>query len=213
MWVSTRMPLEYRISSWKQLPQCLSNNSRELSIKVTDFIQDDRISGLRIAVYHTTFGVLFATVLDAAGSMISTGYNRIVSEMKPESILSELAKFGFIIEYEPATKLKGDQIQYLMTLKNLHFDKIRLMDVYKQDDVTGTKSTQTFVVAFNVEKNSNWLNNDYSCSIVEFADALTNGSAMNITGISETRNYNWTWLSEFVANIDDIIRDNAEVTN
>lgn len=208
MLMTTCQPLRYRVSSWRQLPKCKSNNSRQLSIKVTDFIQDARLSGFRISVFHEDFGVLFACVLNASGNMITEHSENVVVEFTPVQILAELKKYGFLITYDPIETLSGDQLQYLMTLKSLHFDKIRILDVWKSKN--NVRESHPTVVAFNIAKNPNWLNNDYSASESEFTEALNNGSAINITAISKEHNYSWSWLAGFVANIDDILTDNAE---
>ena len=202
------MPLQYAISNWHQASKCLSNNSRFLKIVVTDFIQDNRLNGLRIQVVHDTFGVLFACVLNAKGSLISELEPNIVQEFTTDQIILELAKYGFLITYREYEKLGGNQIQYLMTLSSLHFDKIRILNVWTAP--RGVKEFQQFIVAFNVEQNPDWLNAGYAPSNDEFVAALNNGSAFNATAISRERNYRWDWLYNWVADIDDIIADNAD---
>lgn len=204
-------PLRYKISSWRQLPQCMSNNSRELHISVTDFIQCDILSGFRIQIKHDKLGILFACVLNSSGTLVSCPKCNATYEFTPSQILSELEKYGFLVEYNPEANLSGDQLQYLMTLNDLHYDKIRLLNVWEIDSITGEKIYNTQVVAFISSVNPYWLNNGYSCSKSEFNSALNSGSACNLTMISDTRKYNWSWLSGFVANIEDVIQDNAEV--
>lgn len=206
-----KLPLRYRISSWRQLPQCMSNNSRELHISVTDFIQSDILEGLRIQIKHDKLGVLFACVLNSSGPLVSCAKCNTTYEFTPTQIISELEKYGFLIEYNPESNLSGDQLQYLMTLNELHYDKIRLMNVWEYGN-TGVKNYKLQVVAFNSIVNPDWLNNGYACNKKEFTEALNNGSACNLTMISDTRKYNWSWLSGFVANIEDVIKDNAEVS-
>lgn len=206
----TRQPLRFRISNWSQLADCKSNNSSELFIRVTNFIQDCRLSGTRIRVEHKVFGVLFACVVNAKGGIISNQDDgHTVFELTPAQILAELAKYGFLVDYSPVKALPGDQLQYLMTLRDLHFDKLRYVSVW--DIVNGQKQFISYVVAFKAEENGDWLNNGYSPSRLEYITALENGSALNVSNISASKNYNWSWLVGFVANIDDVVRDNAEV--
>ena len=80
------------------------------------------------------------------------------------------------------------------------------------DEITGAQKYTIQIVAFISSVNPYWLNNGYSCSKKEFTECLNNGSACNLTMISETKKYNWSWLSGFVANIEDVIKDNAEVS-
>ena len=202
----TDPPLRYRISDWHQLSKCVSNNSRDLKLSVTDFVQDTRLSGLRIKVEHFVFGTLFACVLNAKGYMVTkpSGY----VELTPAQLLSELAKFGFYVEYSPRKCLSGDQLDYLLTIHKLHYDKIRQLAVTTRTSLSET--TNVYVVAFKVAECSDWLTNTHVATEAEYLSALATGSAINISNISETRSYDWSWL-DYVANIADIIKDNAEV--
>ena len=169
------------------------------------------ISGFRIEVCHDTLGTLFACVIKANGNLISNSLDSDVPfELSTTQILAELEKYGFLVSYDPRSLLKGDQLQYLMTLQNLHFDKIRVLKVrhVKSTIVAYT----THVVAFNIKENPNWIDNAYAASDTEFSKALTEGSAMNLDNISETQKYDWSWL-DYVANISDILKDNAEVSS
>ena len=200
-------PLRYNISSWNQLTQCMSNNSRDLSISVSEIVQDDRFSGTIIRVEHRLFGVLFACTVDSSGPLLTPGDDGDLIEFTTEQILKELAKFGFIVTYCPMEHLDGDQVQYLLTLNQLGFQKIRTMYVYKYDR-QGIRSDDLVIVAFNIEPNPKWLDNGYSPHESEYLEALNNGSAINISAISKDKKFRWDWLT-FVANIRDIIKDNA----
>lgn len=206
-------PLRYNISSWRQLPQCLSNNSRHLHIHTTDFMFSDPdyahpLRGFRISVDHEFYGTLFACMLNAKGDIVSPINTDcmiegpISYELSTSEILSELAKFGFIISYEPRKHLSGSQLQYLMTLKGLHFDKLRRLAVNALND------TKVYLVVFNSKDHPQWLNNGYSPNKHEFSNALLAGTALNISEILDSKRYSWDWL-DYVANIDDILKDNA----
>ena len=199
-------PLRYQISNWHQLSKCKSNNSKSLYISVTDFIQDNRLSGLRIQVMHNVFGALFTYIVGAKGGLVSKVYNSETHELSTDQILLELGKYGFYITFKEYENLGGDQLAYLMTLQSLHFDKLRLLNAW--DAPNGVKEFTQYIVAFNVEQNPDWLNAGYAPSQSEFVEALTNGSAINLTSISETRNFRWDWLYNWVADIDDILKSN-----
>jgi len=209
-----KMPLRYNISSWRQLPQCLSNNSRKLHLHITDFIQSNDLRGLRIAVDHDMYGTLFACCVNARGSLVTRSNNGpaellddpISYELTTEQILKELHKYGFEVTYNPRENLPGKQIRYLMTLEQLHYDKIRVMATWTAPN--GTKEFKVKVVAFQAKYHKYWLNNGYSPSEKEFTKALLDGTAINLTEVSETEHYRWDWL-DYVANINDIIKDNA----
>lgn len=203
-------PLRYRISDFRQLNHCMSNNSRDLSIVVTTFVNDSRLNGLRIRVEHKTFGTLFACVVSGSGSLMSYQEDSgIIYELTPGIILQELKKYGFLIEYDPVDKLSGNQLDYLVTLNQLHFDKIRILNVWSAP--LGVKEYHTHIVVFIADRHGDWLNAGYSPSLDEFTSALQSGSAMDISTISQTQNYNWSWLYGWVGDINDILEDNTGI--
>lgn len=198
-------PLQYNISDWHQLSDAKSNNSRDLKICVSDIIQDNRLTGTRIQLNHTHFGVLFACVLKAQGTMVTEFNDNLVVEFTTQQILAELKKYGFLITYNPRAHLPGNQLEYLMSLHKLGYQKLRIMNVYKY--VNGVKQFQWYVIAFNID-DANWLNNGYAISETEFMNALRDGKCVNISAISKTNRWSWSWL-DYVANIEDILEDNA----
>lgn len=203
------MPLRYSISSWRQLVDVKSNNDPELKILVADFIGDYELQGFRISITHPKYGVLFSYVLDARGTFISeTPYtHERPDEIGNEALLRELHRYGFEVVYRPERDLSGDQISYLMNLKNLCFDKIRMLNVWYIGE-GDQRNYKAYLVGFQSEKLGDWLNMAYSPSIKDFKSALLDGTAINLTDISRTRRYDWSWLT-YAANIDDIIRDNT----
>lgn len=203
-------PLRYQISDWSQLVNCKSNNSNDLSISITDFVQSTKLSGTRILVNHEKFGVLFACIVSATGSLLSDPNGSLPNEFAPAEILKELRKFGFLVEFVQYKNLSGSQVQYLMTLKNLGFDKIRILNVW-HEDILDNKVCEELVIAFNIKNNPSWLNSAYSPNKCEFIRAISEGSAFNVSEISQTKDFNWSWLHNWVANIDDIIDANGQV--
>lgn len=209
--INPQLPLQYRIYNWKQLTQCKSNTSTQLHIKYTEFLNNDRLTGLRIAVVHDDFGVLFATTLNCSGTIVYDAEYLDVGtfEFPLQEILEELKKWGFNIIYNPAMLLPGKTIELLLAIDRLHFDKIRLLNTWKL--VNNVKQFNLKVVAFNVEQNPYWINNGYAPSEQEFLEALNNGSAFNVSALAESRNISWSWLHNWVASIDDILAENAEI--
>ena len=192
-------PLRYRISSWEQLPECLSNTSRHLSLHVSEIRNDPALKGLRITVQHCMYGTLFATVLNATGTLI---YPEYATNLDTEDILTQLANFGFLVEYSARPTLPEEQVTYLETLLTLGFDKLRILPVRFKNDKVELK-----VVVFNVDKNPKWVSYPYEASYTEWNTALAvDGSAVNITDVSLTKQFDWSWLN-YVANIQDIIRN------
>ena len=206
--MSLQEPLQYKISNWNQLPECLSNNSQDVKIHVTNFFNNDVLSGFRIAVVHKTMGTLFSCVLNPHGSLITPGYEYHEHELDVEHILEQLKMFGFYITYEAESHLSEAQLNYLRTLDNLGYDKIRVLSVWTADRITGLKTFDTKIVAFQADPLGDWLNNGYAPSRSEFVKALDEGVAANLTEVSNTKKYRWDWLKGYVMSIQDILEDN-----
>ena len=202
----TQNLLRYRISDFRQLENCMSNNSRHLHIVVSTFVNDTRLNGQRIKVEHDVFGTLFACVVNPQGSLISAN-NGSIFQFTTGQILEELRKFGFIIEYNPVEKLTGSMIQFLMDIDKLGYDKIRILDVWQAP--LGVKEYTTYIVAFMVKDNGNWLNAGYCPSYTEMSNAIMNGTALNLSALSKDHNFNWSWLYGWVGDIKDIIAENS----
>ena len=202
-------PYRYNISNWLQLSECKSNNSVDLYITVKQIIDDGshRLQGTNILVNHNQYGTLFACFVNSSGSLLTPDPDSgIIKEFSTDEILAELNKFGFDVTFEINQHLSGDQISYLMTLSDLGYDKLRRLDVY--DTTEFGRHYSQYLVAFNVAKCPEWINNDYTCGSRTLADALLHSGAMNLTDLEQTQGFDWTWLT-YVANIDDIIRDNG----
>ena len=198
-------PLRYNISNWLQLSECKSNNSTDLYITVKRVIDDGshRLTGTIILVNHTQYGTLFACLINSDGSLLTPDPDSgRIKEFTTDEICKELYKFGFDVTFSINQHLSGDQISYLMTLSDLKFDKIRKLYVQNLDG-----HYAEYLVAFNVVKCPEWINNDFTCGIKPFLNALNTSGAMNLTDLEQTKGFDWTWLT-YVANIDDIIRDN-----
>lgn len=209
-------PLRYKISDWRQLESCLSNNSNKLSISVTTFFNNESLNGLRIKVEHRDFGTLFACVIGAKGRIISDCDHEnqpFEFEFTPAQICEELYKYGFDIDYNPVKNLPGDVLDLLMTINRLGFDKLRVIGITDANVIrSDTKAFQkTYsVVAFNSEHLTEWLNAQYSTNTDLFQKALQSGNALNVTAITnrDKVHYDWTWLWNMVVNIEDVLADN-----
>lgn len=200
-------PLRYEISSWDQLVACQSNYSNKLHIKVKKIIQDDRLNGTIIDMVHEDFGSLFCYLVDGYGPLLASN-DPIVYELPCSAILKELERYGFLITFSCREHIPDDQIEYLKTVQKLGFDKIRILYVYAYAS-NGAKLLNPHVVIFNIEPNPGWMDNTYSASYDEYLDAISSGTAINLSSISETNRFHWDWLDS-VASIQDIIDDNSQ---
>ena len=199
-------PLRYNISNWLQLSECKSNNSTDLYITVKQVFDDGshRLTGTIILVNHNQYGTLFACLVNATGTLLTPDPDSgIIREFTTEEICEELYKFGFDVTFHINQHLSGDQISYLITLSDLGFDKLRMLEVQQLDG-----RYANYLVAFNVAKCPEWIKNDFTCGRKPFLEALNSSGAMNLTDLEQTKGFDWTWLT-YVANIDDIIEDNG----
>lgn len=199
-------PLRYRIVNWNQATQARSNNDPDLRIKVTDLINDERLTGHRIAIVHPNFGTLFSCVLNAHGTMITELSENVSLEPSTDQILAIMRKYGFDIIYKQISELPAKQLEFLRTLLTLGFDKIRILEVYTS--IFGEREYKPYIIVFNVAQNPNWINIGHTASYKEFTDALANGSAVNISATSQANDWSWGWL-DFVANIQDVLDENS----
>lgn len=202
-------PLRYNISDWHQLPECKSNNSRELKLVVTDLIKNSVLEGVVIKVMHETFGVLFACTVGGSGNLLTTAKGLASPyELPTATILQSLEVFGFYITFNKRAALKGDQLKFLMTLDNLGYDKIRLLRVNCYEPKTGALNVETHIVAFMIDKCPNWLDNTCYEEEKTFVSLLRRGGVFDVSSLSVAHNYDWSWL-DYVANIKDILSDNS----
>ena len=204
-------PLRFKISDWRELINCKSNNDKNLSIRIADIRNPPCLEGFRISVVHPEYGNLFTEILGAKGTMI-TGLSNSNANSTPafqldaEHILQELRKFGFYIVFEQRKNLPSNVLEYLNTVRGLKFDKLRVLNTEKKLS-DGTSEYKWYVVAFRSCAHEFWLNNNYCASEKEFLDALLDGTAINISDFYPAKGFNWSWL-DFVANIDDVLRSN-----
>lgn len=204
------MPLRFNISDWHQLCKVQSNNSRQLSITVQDLVSSNILTGLLIQVMHADYGCLFSCVVEGSGSLLTENAGH-VHEFTTAQILAELYKYGFDVTYNPRAHLPGSQVNFLMSLKPLGYDKLRVLNVWAIEN--GVRTFKWYVVAFNLSLNPNWINNGYAARESEFLESLRNGSAVNVSAIKsnmypESHNWSWSWL-DYIASIDDILSENA----
>lgn len=197
------MPLRFRIEDIHDLPKCKSNNSRDLSLHVSEF-SSEKLSGVRITVEHRIFGSLFTYIINAKGSIITElpDYDELDISMK--QVLAQLKRFGFLVEYQPKLHLSLDQINYLKTLQELKYDKLRILKTWTYKGVQKVEDLK--IVAFQVDPLGDWLNNAYSPSRVDYLKALDDGTAINLTDISRTQNFRWDWLKGKVLSIEDVLK-------
>lgn len=201
------MPLRYNISAWEQLVGCMSNTSNSLHIRVKKLIHDRRLNGTVIEVYHDEFGPLFCYVVDGRGPLLASS-DPLDYELTTAEILKELERYGFIVTFNPVESLPDDQLRYLETIAGLGFDKIRVLNVYKYN-TDGTKSIDPHVVVFTVEPNPGWLDNTYAASYKEYTKAVAQGTAVDLSNMSEAKRFRWDWL-DYVGSIRDILYENKK---
>lgn len=202
--------LRYEITDWSQVTECLSNNSKDLRMRYIE-ITDDELVGKLILVEHAVYGILFSCLVEGQGSILSAPDPhdpRSMHMFREEDILMELYKFGFDIRFKREKKLDGDQLDYLINLGNLGFDKLRYLTIVLPYVPHKPKYKQV-VVGFMVGALPKWLHNTYQCPETEYLKAIEDGSAVNLTAISQSRHFDWSFLKDHVLSINDIIAVNS----
>ena len=202
-----KQPLRYQISSWDEVRHIKSNNSPKLKLHTVDLLAPD-IHGIVIRVVHEDYGCLFATLVNATGSLLnqnSSAYQLLTTD----DILHELSRFGFDIIYSPECNLDGEQLNYLMSIQTLGFDKIRMLSVYSSARVEG-EIYKLKLVAFKSTKKTEWMNNQYVCPVSEFKESLEAGYAINLAESEEYKKFDWSFLGDSqIQAIEDILKSNS----
>lgn len=201
------MSLQYEITSWTQIGECLSNTDRRLHA-VCSKIMSDTLQGTVVRVDHDIYGCLFSYLVEGKGSTLS---NYSVKMWSTEEILDQLKRLGFYIRYKEEKHLSGQMVEYLITLDQLKFDKIRIMFVDCPPPMaTGEADiVKYYVVAFKVDAHPKWIDNTYRATEKEITEATMDGTAINISAISKDENFRWNFLGDYVLNISDIIEENS----
>lgn len=200
------MPLTYKISSWLQLSECLSNTDRKLHAICSKIISPV-LQGLSVRVEHEDFGCLYSYLVDGEGPMLS---DLAVAPVSTQEILDQLKRFGFYIIYEEEKELPGKLLNYLITLDGLGYDKIRILYVDMPMPLPGEDvEPKYFVVAFKVKDHPDWVNNTYRATESEITEGTMNGTAINISAMSKDLKFNWNFLKDYVLNIKDILDENS----
>ena len=194
--------LQYQISDWKQLSKVQSNLSPDLKISVSSYLQNDDITGTKIEVLHPTYGTLFAYIIDPRGELVLPIRTSTDDIIHTSTILNELRRFGFYVDYQEEYNMSRGQVEFLRTVQGLHFDKIRLMCVYENNDVDVKTN---YIVAFDIRNLTDWLNSSYSCSRREFEKAVSLGYAFNISGLEYAQRYNWSWVYNSIFDLNQIL--------
>lgn len=196
--------LRYRISSWHQLSKCQSNISNDLSIRVTDLIQDERLSGIKISVRHIEYEDLFTCLINSTGALVDDE----VAELSPDTIFEQLSRFGFLVSFSQKFDISKSQLDTITGIQKLGYDKIRVLNVIDRVN----NQYNSYIVAFLSSYNQNWLNNAYCSNTKELSDAVVSGQAICIQALSELNRYDWSWLYGYVLGVDDIIsQHNSEI--
>lgn len=201
--MSNTTRLQYSISSWEQAQKCLSNNSKDLSIKIIDFFNNKDIDGKLITVKHKLHGILFAAMIDGKGRMISDSDDEgsSLEWLDTTSILSQLEKFGFDITFSEEKHLSGQQYELIATMLKLGLDKLTKIRVSKDNNEK--------VVAFNSSKCTDLLTFGIKISLTQFNKLIEEGIVLNLSSVTYKDTFDWDWLI-YVSDIKKIMDANSE---
>ena len=200
-------PLRYKICRWPQAVKCLSNNSRNLYISVTELVNNKTLEGTLIKVEHAEFGTLFAAVAAGSGEIVTKNDDdgNLIPWMSTNAILQQLAKFGFYIYYKEISSLDDDTIDYLMKAVNLGYDKItKLVVEYREN---GRRIPREYVVALNSKQNEDLLGFGMHVTGAKFTNRITAGKLITL---QDNGVYQWDWLDS-IYNINDVLEENQDI--
>lgn len=202
--------LQYRISDWHQLKDCKSNTSPDLKISITDFINNDEIQGTRISINHPYYGSLFSMLVGdyCCGSLVSPIVDDDLYARNKETIginqiiLNELARYGFYVFYKEEEHLPLAQVEFLKAIKTFNFDKLKLVSVFEDKDLTQTK---IYLAAYNIEALPAWINAGYSPSRSEWVQAISKGYALNVSTICKNSEFKWDWMYNQIVDLNALL--------
>ena len=184
--------LNYRITDIKYLPECKSNLSQDYSLEIKNYVNNNKLTGTRIAVRHKVFGIVYAYVVNAEGNLVDTEY----IESSIPSILDDLKRFGYNIIYEEYKYLPQEQIDYLKSLLDLKFDHLRFIQTHD--------NLKPILVAFKLKDNPKWISIFYKVKGQEYEKAILSGTAFNISE-KLGPDYNWNFLIDKTVPIQYLI--------
>lgn len=115
-------PKYYAIDNWRQATNATSNIDSTLKIRYTQFVNSHIIEGGRLQVVHPEYGVLFACLTSATGSLVDYDPNAFLDTA---SILLALRQLGFDIKFKTNPALNAETRQFLESARLLGYTSIR----------------------------------------------------------------------------------------
>ena len=196
--------LRYQISNWSQAVKCLSNNSKELHISLANYMHNSDFEGRILSVVHTKFGTMFAAVVDGQGLILSVTDEdgNELPLLTTAEVLKQLEKFGFDITYKEEPHLSGEQLTFLMKLRDLGFDAITKVRVQHP------KTSRYCTIAYDSNQTLDYLTFNSTVSKAQFDKSLEDGAIVNIAKMNTT--LEWDWLT-YTCQIDDLLDANSVV--
>ena len=194
--------LRYEISDWSQATQALSNNCKELKIRINKFLHSPDLEGRSISVTHPLYGVLFCAMIEGQGTLISEQDEcaNNLPYMTTAEILVQLEKLGFDIDYREDIHLDGDQLTFINNLLELGFDTLTKIVIKTE------KTHRTTVIAFNSLQNQKYLTYGIEITKAEFDRSLEEGHVANISRVG--KHLPWDWLT-YTVKIADLLKANS----
>lgn len=115
-------PKYYAIDNWRQAANATSNVDPSLRIRYTQFCNSHIIEGGRLQVVHPEYGILFACLVNATGSLVDYDADAFLNT---ESILLALRQLGFDIRFKINPKINADTRQFLESALQLGYTSVR----------------------------------------------------------------------------------------
>lgn len=199
--------LHYRISDWSQVTECLSNNSNSLYLSYIKLKDINRLEGHVIQVNHTTLGTLFAAMIDGNGMLIDnqteSGYH--LPFMSTKDILTQVARFGFYIEYCEKKHLPDKTLVFLFNLMKLNYDRITKVLLQTTNRYEEIIWSPTILVFKSCSDNTDLITYGSKLSRAKYIEKVNKNTVLNVTA----EDIRWDWVDSMY-NLSDIVNDNVD---
>lgn len=192
-------PYSYIVSDFSQLPDCLSNNSPDFTLHITKFIQSTALQGIRIAVHHSAYGIVFSYIVNCSGTLVTEVLD---DNFTLDWLALQLKRFGFDIQFKSWPQLSGEQLSALSSLDGILSDaKLRWLSVRNHSEI------KSMLVIFDPISLPDWLVADYEPTHSEFELAIQCGACIIVSKILQVHKFDYSWLLGWVASISDILKE------
>lgn len=151
-------------------------------------------------------------MIKGSGSLLSdeTEEGTPLPFLTTEEILQQIAKFGFIVQYDLKSNLPAPVINYLSSLYNLGYDKINKLNVRVKSKDKLSYIQKTYVIVMkSCDETTNLMKFGKRVSEAMLDKFLRQNLIINAT---DEPDMVWDWVTHLF-NIEDILNENIDPTD